>query len=247
MGFLDRMISDLIQDNTGFNARRLVRKIGGGKMLAMGGAALAAGMLAEKKGMLGQGGIGGMFGQGAGNSPQAAPPPVPSASTPPTAAPPASLPGAAPPPPLPGQQPAAPPPLPVSEPTPNEAAEPPVEVSYAIVRTMVAAALADGNLAPEEKAIITKHLGDSGFSDEQTQQIHRDLVLPPSPAELVELAQDTEARETLFRFGALVTLADQDVSDLERQWLNRLAAALELAPERKAALESEIFATDDDG
>lgn len=112
---------------------------------------------------------------------------------------------------------------------------------------MVAAALADGNLAPEEKAIITKHLGDSGFSEEQTQQIHQDLVLPPSPAELAALAQDSEAREMLFRFGAMVTLADQDVSDLERQWLNRLADAFELEPERRAALEAEIFATSDDG
>ena len=53
MGFLDKMISDLIQDNTGINARRMVRKIGGGKLLALGGAALAAGVLAEKKGMFG--------------------------------------------------------------------------------------------------------------------------------------------------------------------------------------------------
>ncbi len=120
-------------------------------------------------------------------------------------------------------------------------------MSYAIVRTMVAAALADGNLAPEEKAVITKHLSDSGFSEEQTQQIHRDLVLPASPAELAALAQDNETRETLFRFGALVTLADQDASDLERHWLNRLADAFELDPERKAALETEIFATSDDG
>ncbi|MEM7586548.1 MAG: DUF533 domain-containing protein, partial [Acidobacteriota bacterium] len=156
-----------------------------------------------------------------------------------------------PPPPVPGQQAPAQqappaPPLPASAPAPDASDDPPPEVTYAIVRTMVGAALADGNLAPEEKATITRHLDDSGLSAEQTQQIHRDLVLPPSPAELAAMVQGSEARETLFRFGALVTLADQDVSDLERQWLERLSQALEIAPERKQALEAEIFAADDD-
>ena len=70
----------------------------------------------------------------------------------------------------------------------------PPEVTYAVVRTMVAAALADGHLAPEEKAIIQKHLGESGLSEAQTAQVHQDLVLPPGPAELAALAGDAEAQ-----------------------------------------------------
>ena len=227
MGFLDRMISDLIQDNTGFNARRLVRKIGGGKILAMGGAAIAASVLAEKHGMFGGA-------QGAqGTAPPGPPPPLPGQPAPP---------------PIPGSQAAVPPPppLPGAGAAPDaEAAddELPPEVAYPVVRTMVAAALADGHLADEEKALIHKHLGESNLSEEQTAQIHKDLVLPASPEELAALAGDQEAREALYRFGALVALADQDASDAERGWLERLADAFKIDGERRAALEAEVFPT----
>ncbi len=248
MGFLDRMISDLIQDNTGFNARRLVRKIGGGKLLAMGGAALAAGMFAEKQGESRQRRANETFGQGQGQQDgQSATAPPPPGALP---GPPPPLPGqqAAPPPPLPGQQ-APPPPVPGAIPeTPAEVPddELPQEVTYAIIRTMVAAALADGHMAPEEKSIIEKHLGESGLSEEQTAQIHRDLALPPSPGELATLAGDPATCEVLYRFGALVVLADQKTSDLERGWLKRLATALELGDDHRTALEAEIFSRDDD-
>ncbi|MEM7352043.1 MAG: DUF533 domain-containing protein [Acidobacteriota bacterium] len=252
MGFLDRMISDLIQDNTGINARRLVRKIGGGKILAMGGAAIAASVMAEKHGMLGQKGAA----PAAGAAPAGAAPAghTPAGHAPAQAAPPPPVPGAAaapPPPPIPGAPPAAaPPPPPPVQGAATEAAAPagdeadielPQETTYAVVRTMVAAALADGNLAPEEKAIIQKHLGESGLSEEQTRQIHQDLVLPPSLDELATLASDAESREILFRFAALVVLADQQVSDLERAWLDRLASTFGIEGERKAALEADIF------
>ena len=241
MGFLDRMISDLIKDNTGINARRLVRKVGGGKILAMGGAALAATFLAEKKGF---GGLGSSQATGTPPGPPPSLPPTPGAPQAPVAAtpppPPIPLPGQGgvePPPPLPG----------VAPPAPAGADEElPQALTYAIVRTMVGAALADGHLAAEEKAIIQKHLGDSGLSEQQTQQIHSDLVLPPSPEELASLAPAKEARETLYRFAALVALADQQASDLERRWLERLASAFEIADERREALEAEIFTSDED-
>ena len=239
MGFLDRMISDLIQDNTGINARRLVRRIGSGKILAMGGAAIAASVLADKHGM-----FGGQGTQGGQSSvaPPGPPPPLPGQSAPQPAAPP----------PVPGGQPAAPPPPPPlpgagAQPIGDEVAgdEPSPEAAYAVVRTMVAAALADGHLAAEEKAIIHKHLGESNLSEEQTAQIHKDLVLPASPEELAALAGDAEARETLYRFGALVTLADQDASDAERRWLERLATAFGIDEARRAALEAEVFSGSD--
>ena len=245
MGFLDRMISDLIQDNTGINARRMVRKVGGGKILALGGAALAAGVLAEKKGLFRQGGQQGgqQSGQSSGQpaTPAHAPPPPPlpgaAATSPPGAVPP--------PPPVPGSS-VPPPPVPGASTQPAadtgaEEDELPQELTYAIVRTMVAAALSDGNLASEEKSIIQKHLGDSGLSEEQTRQIHSDLVLPPSPDELAAMAAGAEAREALYRFGAVIVLADGDASDLERWWLDRLAAAFELSEEAKATLEKEIL------
>ncbi len=254
MGFLDRMISDLIQDNTGINARRLVRKIGGGKILAMGGAAIAASVLAEKHGMFPGQQTTTPPGAPATGAPAGPPPTVPVGQTLPGQS---ASPGPPPPPPIPGSQP--PPPQPAVPPPPVPGAVPaapaptaevaddelPPELTYAIVRTMVAAALADGHLASEEKAMVQKHLGDSGLSEEQTSQIHKDLVLPPSPTELAALTEDRSGREMLYRFGALVVLADQRTSELERGWLERLASAFEFDAERKAELEAEIFSTED--
>jgi hypothetical protein len=75
---------------------------------------------------------------------------------------------------------------------------------------------------------------------------------PPAPtvpsvnveklAENVYLAAATaEDRELLYRFGALVVLAGGQCAPAERAWLDRFAAALGLAAERREALEREIF------
>ncbi len=249
MGFLDGLVSDMVGNVAGVNPRRLVRMVGGKNILMMGaGAALGGGLAAALS--KGQGGAAGQ-----GPSTFTGSQPVPPSQAPGTGYPPPPPPGPAqtipPPPPGPAQTIPPPPPGPAQTippppapeaPAPETAAdEPSPEMTYAIVRTMVAAALADGNLAPEEKAIIQKHLGTSGLGGEQIRQIHQDLVLPPSPAELAALVPGGASREALYRFGGLIVLADRQTSDLERGWLNRLAAALELPAERVAVLEREIF------
>ncbi len=228
MGFLDRMVSDMIGESVGFNprhVRRLTRIVGGKNLLTLGaGAALAGGVAAA----LGQ--------QGAGQSP----PPPPGAGAVP---PPPPVPGAVPPPlpPIPQAAPPPPPPPLPAVPAEEDSEELPREATYVLVRTMVAAALADGHLAPEERQVILERLAEAGLSEEQTRQIHQDLVLPPSPAEIASLAPAGEGREVLYRFAALIVLADARVADLERGWLGRLAEALELEAERVTALEAEIF------
>ncbi len=234
MGFLDRLVTDMLQDSTGLPVRRLVRMVGGKNLLMMGAGAVLAGgaatALGQSPSQSGQGGT-------------APPPPLPPGAGPPPPPPPppgsvaGPSPGAPPPPPPPM---AAPPPVPA-----GEAEEPTPEITYAVVRTMVAAALADGHLAPEEKEIIFQRLGESGLAEDQIRQVHQDLVLPPAPAELAALAPAAEAREALYRFAALIVLADGETSALERSWLDRLAAAFELDAERRSALETEIFARDE--
>ncbi|RMH23396.1 MAG: hypothetical protein D6696_00695, partial [Acidobacteria bacterium] len=56
MGFLDRMLGDLIQDSTGLPARRLVRAVGAKNILLVGGAMLAGGLASEKLGQAGASG-----------------------------------------------------------------------------------------------------------------------------------------------------------------------------------------------
>ncbi len=115
------------------------------------------------------------------------------------------------------------------------------EVTYAVIRTMVAAALSDGHLASAEKTSIQGRLAESGLDEAKTRQIHQDLVLPPSPAELAKMTESPELRETLYRFAALVVVTDDKVEDLERRWLDRLCQAFEISAERKAVLEAETL------
>lgn len=105
---------------------------------------------------------------------------------------------------------------------------------------MVAAALADGELAPSERQLIETHLDEADLAEEQTAQIRRDMVLPPSATDLAALVPSAEGREELYRFAAVVVLADGEVSDLERAWLGRLATSFELDADRRQALETEL-------
>lgn len=211
MAFLDRLVSDLIRKSTGYNARPFVRAVGGKNLLLLGGAAIAGAIAAEKA-----------RASGGAPSTNVSPPPPP----PP------------PPPPVPGAAPPPPPPVPETA-----AAEPelPEGLLFAIVRTMVAGALADGEMHAEEKKLIEDRLGESGLSAERVRQIQKDMVIPPSPSELAGLVGDPSDRELLYRFGALVVLADGGTSDLERGWLDKLGSALALDGPRRRAMEQEIF------
>ncbi|HEX2254780.1 MAG TPA: DUF533 domain-containing protein, partial [Thermoanaerobaculia bacterium] len=137
---------------------------------------------------------------------------------------------------------AVPPPAPLAAPSVDETGgDLPVHLAYAAVRTMVAAALADGRLAPEERAAIQARLGDSDLDENQVAQVHQDLVLPPTVEELAALVVGEEDRETLYQLAAVVLQADQRVSDLERVWLGRLGAAFGLAEERCRVLQEEAL------
>lgn len=271
MRFLDNVVSGMISNATGLPARRLVRKVGAGRLLLLGGAA-AAGSLAA--------------GRSAAWPPQASALPVPgtkatgaSPSKPPATPPPVRLPtlrqmGPAPPPtpmgkPTVGPVPPPPPPwvtpqlpvepLPDPEPEPCELVStpdlppPPPEtqatdeepglspsLSYAVVRTLLAAALADGDMAPEERRLIDSHLNEEGLDADQVRQIRRELVVPATPQKLATLVSPADA-DVLFRAAVLGARADGAVSGEEQAWLDRLAAALGLPQERQRALQTDFL------
>lgn len=250
MGFLDSMLSDLVKNTTGINAKRAIRKIGGKNILLMGGAALAGTLMAEKM----QGGSNTFGGGQAPFTPQAPGaqplPPVPG-SQPPLPPLPGSAPqtqaSSAPLPPLPAVPAAAQTPPPATPPASGDDAttdELPAELTYPLVRTMVAAALADGQLEPREREIIHRHLGQSDLSADQTAQIHRDLVLPASPAELAELAEldrGPAVAETMYRCATLIIHADEQVDPIELSWLRNLANSLRLDDSRRQQLDDELL------
>lgn len=236
MGFLDRLVSDMIRRETGFNPRRLVRRVGGKNILLLGGAALAGGMLAQQK-------SGSRASTGRGATGVTTLPPSSSAA--PEVAPrSAQLPPV--PPPVPGQgaatsQPPPLPPLPSASEELADAEEIPQPVLFAIVRTMVAAALADGELSANEKTAIDSRLAESMLSEAQIEQIRRDLVIPATVSELAAMVPEGEDPETLAEFAVLITRSDGELTSAETAWLRSLAAALGLPAHRIDVLTEEIF------
>lgn len=231
MGLLDKLVSDLIQQSTGFNARKIVRKVGGGKLLLAGGAALAGAIAMDR--MKRQGQAPGAGAPSPSLSPAAGPahlPPIPQVPAAP-APPPAALPPL---PPLPA------PPQPAAAADEEEEVIPP-DLEYAIVRTLIAAALADGHLGEDERRIILERIDESGLPEERVRQLHRDLVLPPTPSELANLAPDVASRETLYSFASLMARSDGTVEATENNWLDRFAATLELSAERSAELAARAL------
>jgi uncharacterized membrane protein YebE (DUF533 family) len=106
---------------------------------------------------------------------------------------------------------------------------------------MVAAALADGEMRPEERQAIHSRLGESGLDQDRIAQVHRDLVLPPGPDELAALAAEPAGRTVLYRAAILVLLADRDLSPAERRWLDRLGDAFGLDAGRRSELERDLL------
>ena len=249
MGLLNRMLADLVGGSTGMNprmARKMIRKIGTRNLLMMGGAAALGGLAASKAAPPGTSASGPPANPPGSGSKTAVPPrsggsgaSQPGAAPPPP--PPGTAPEAPPLPPVPGASPAAPPPpSPSPETSDVDADELPPEAALPAIRTMVAAALADGELSGEERSLVVRHIEEANLPEEEVRRIREDLVLPPSPAELARLAPTPEARETLYRLAAVVLRTDQQVTDAENRWLTRLAAAFEIGEERRRELEAEM-------
>jgi len=106
---------------------------------------------------------------------------------------------------------------------------------------MVAAALADGRMTPEERAAIQPHLGESRLRPEDVARVHQDLVLPATPEELACLEPDPARRVVLFRAALLILRADTRITDTERTWLGRLGSALGLDEVRQRELEQDLL------
>ena len=291
MRFLENLVSDLIKDATGLDPRRAVRRIGGRRLLMMGGLA-AAGAFAHQKragaapaggaGSSGRSGSGYAFTKTPGGGPAAPagppsaaalagaagrtppprpprpdpgpvpprpdptpvpppPPPAPGGPVPPPARAPSSA-GAAEPPRSPGAVPSGSPSGPAEDDSPDEAGEElPPHLLLPAVRTMVAAALADGRMAPEEKAAIERRLAESDLPPDGVERVHHDLVFPPTVDEIAALVEPPAERELLFELACLVLRADSRVTDAELAWLGRLGDALEIAEDRRRELTAEAF------
>lgn len=248
MGLVDGLLGDLISGSGGMEyrlGRRMMRRVPMGNLLAIGGAAALAYQKAGPKSTPppppgSTSGAGSRTqmpsrsgGPGPGRSRVPSPPPPPTGGA-----------GAVPPPPPPpgaGAVPPSPPPgEPVGEEPPEELDLPP-EATVPAVRTMVAAALADGAMDERERSMVLGRIDEADLPAAEVERIRQDLVLPPGPGEIAGLTADPGARETLYRLAALVLLADGEATDTERRWLGKLAEAFEIPEERREEMEDELF------
>ncbi len=110
------------------------------------------------------------------------------------------------------------------------------ELGLLLVRAMIAAAKADGELDFEESTHIFGKISDLGLDDAERAFIESELRSPLDVASIVEAAKTPEARTEVYTASMLVT---SSINDAEREYLEELADRLEL----DEALVHEIEAT----
>jgi len=145
-------------------------------------------------------------------------PGAPAGPTPQPGTPPPPLPGASTLPPLP---PGASPTLP--------------EPVLRVIRLMISAAGADGNLGPEEREAILAEARKAGAED----AVALELESPRPLADIVAGVGDTKLREDLYTLAFGIVRADETVTGGERIYLAQLAYQLGLEKDAVARLESK--------
>ncbi len=111
--------------------------------------------------------------------------------------------------------------------------------SRAMLKSMIAAAKADGHMDERERALVEAELtrldGDPGTR----QWVEAELRRPVEPADVAAAASSPEMRAEISLASALVA---DDRTTMERAYLDELARRLELSPELRAALDAKARA-----
>jgi uncharacterized membrane protein YebE (DUF533 family) len=137
--------------------------------------------------------------------------------------------------------PASGPPIPVAPPPPAapEADEAGVPAPLArLLRIMISAARADGELGPAERERILKEAREVGAE----ALVQQELEAPRPLGELVAGVSDPELQQQLYTLAFVIVRADENVTGGERIYLAQLANRLGLDPASVARLEGEAAA-----
>jgi uncharacterized membrane protein YebE (DUF533 family) len=106
-----------------------------------------------------------------------------------------------------------------------------------LTRAMVAAARADGVTDAAERAAIARQLDAAGLTAAERDRVLADFEKPMAPEELARAARDPMLRAQLY---AACVAAMGEISAAEREWLNKLAAALKLDAAAREAIERRL-------
>lgn len=139
-----------------------------------------------------------------------------------------------------GDQTGAPPPATPPPPLPGTSTQPVRTVGLPepvlrVIRLMISAAGADGNLGPEEREAILAEARKAGAED----AVARELDSPRPLADIVAGVGDTKLREDLYTLAFGIVRADETVTGGERIYLAQLAYQLGLEKDAVARLESK--------
>ena len=102
-----------------------------------------------------------------------------------------------------------------------------------LIRAMIAAANADGEITPEERQRIMGKLDEAGAGPDERQVVERELANPISTDALVREVRDQQTAEQVYLASALAIEPD---TEAERSYLQYLAARLKLDPQRAEEL-----------
>jgi tellurite resistance protein len=136
-----------------------------------------------------------------------------------------------------GEAPSAPPPLPAPTGVPAAVrADGLAPDVVRLVRLLIAAARADGDLRPEEGALIARHAAEAGAE----ALVRAELQAQPDLADVVGSVKDAAAAAELYSLAFAVLRADEDVNGDERRWLEDLERLLGLDPTTARRLEEAV-------
>ena len=105
-----------------------------------------------------------------------------------------------------------------------------------MVRSMIAAAAADGLIDGDERERILQHAQQAGFDADDQAVLGAELARPLS---IPELAGQTRPDQAIEVYAAALLSVDVD-TDKERAWLQRLADALKLTTQQRQQIEQHM-------
>jgi len=107
-----------------------------------------------------------------------------------------------------------------------------------IVRAMIAAAIADGTIDGQERDAITAQIKASGLQADASKILMDEILKPLKVEEIAAESDSPEAAVEIYL--ASMAIVDTD-NEKERQFLDQLADAMDIAPGLKASIEAEAF------
>ncbi|MGZ9738273.1 tellurite resistance TerB family protein [Pseudomonas sp. GNP012] len=114
------------------------------------------------------------------------------------------------------------------------------EHSHAILRALIAAAKADGRIDESEKQMISTEIGRHTDDPQLQQWLDDEVAKPLDASDVAQSATDPGMASEMYL--ASVMLVD-DQQDAERNYLDELAAALQIEPELQLHLEQQARRT----